>query len=277
MTQDLKNKAEAVLFASGGSIAAEEIAKLCRYKNLDEIKEALRELKSDYEQKDSSLFLIEEGQKWKLTVREAYMPVAKRIIADTELPKSIIETMAVVAWKQPIKQSEIIKIRGNKGYDHLNAIEELGFITRQKHGRTNLIKLTEKFFKYFELSGNKDIREMFKNVKKEEPSQKKVEEFVDEEEKLGKLEVYDEPKEESEEPTQDKEIIEKGEEKMEEEPKKDAEEEVKETTEDTAEETKTTEEKPAEEETTTEEPKAEEEKPADDAEKSDDTEKEKTD
>ena len=193
MSENLKNKVEAVLFASGKSVDIEEIAKLCRHYNLDEVKKALNELKDDYEKRGTALMVVDDGNKWKLTVREAHMNIAKRIVADTELTRSVIETLAVVAWKQPIKQSEVIKIRTNKAYDHIKELEEMGFLTRKRHGRTKLIKLTEKFFKYFELSGDKDIREVFKGIKEEAVSpQKKVAEFVDEEEKLGNLDVYEE-------------------------------------------------------------------------------------
>ena len=49
----------------------------------------------------------------------------------------------------------MIHIRTNKAYDHLKELEQLGFISRKKHGRTNLIKLSEKFFKYFDLPEDK--------------------------------------------------------------------------------------------------------------------------
>ncbi len=195
MEQEVKNKVESVLFSSGKAVEEEEIRKLCRIRDENEVRQALKELKEDYEKRDSALIVIDDKTKWKLTVRESYMNVAKRIIADTELSKTIIETLAVIAWKQPITQAEVIKIRTNKAYDHVHELEELGFLTRKKHGRTRMIKLTEKFFKYFELSGNKDIKEVFKSVKDEEPAdQKKMEEFVDEEEKVGQLEVYEEKK-----------------------------------------------------------------------------------
>jgi DNA-binding PadR family transcriptional regulator len=84
------------------------------------------------------------------------------IVTETELSKTIMETLAVIAFKYPIKQSDLIKIRTNKAYDHLKELEGLGYISRQKHGRTNLIKLTDKFFEYFDLPKEK-LREVFKD------------------------------------------------------------------------------------------------------------------
>ncbi|MBN1156990.1 SMC-Scp complex subunit ScpB [Candidatus Woesearchaeota archaeon] len=207
--EDLKKKVEAVLFSVGKKIELADIAKLCREKDIELVRNALGQLMHEYENKDSSLMIVEEGTKWKLTVREKYTSIVKKIVADTELSKTILETLAVVAWKNPVLQSDVIKIRTNKAYDHLDQLEEMGFIARQKHSRTKMIKLTEKFFNYFDLEGDGDIKKVFARVKEGEvkgkPEEKKpeldgmavVDEKVryDDTEKLGSLEVYDEPKE----------------------------------------------------------------------------------
>ena len=158
---DLKKKVEALLFSSGKRMSIEEISKLC-HAEPEDIKQYLIELKKEYEEKDSSLMLIEEGNFWKLTVREKYLPIVQKIVTETELSKTILETLAVIAFKYPILQSDLIKIRTNKSYDHLNELEEAGYISRQKQGRTKLIKLTEKFFKYFDLPKDK-LNEQFKD------------------------------------------------------------------------------------------------------------------
>ena len=245
---ELKKKIEALLFSSGKRMNTEEIAKLCDASQ-EAVKQCLTELKKAYDEKDSSLMLVEEGNFWKLTVREQYLPVVQKIVTETELSKTVIETLAVIAFKYPILQSDLIKIRTNKAYDHLNELEEGGYISRQKHGRTRLIKLTEKFFEYFDLPHDK-LKDQFKNfesiakaiedkekeietikeeqrkraeeMKKEDEKIKQAAESVDEipletyeseilkeeiekeekpgvivsEEKLGNLEVVDEPSEE---------------------------------------------------------------------------------
>jgi len=157
----LKSKLEALLFSSGRKMSVEELSRLSNAKT-DDIKNALVELKTEYDEKNSSVMLVNEGDSWKLTVREQFLPLVQKIITETELSKTVIETLAVIAFKYPIKQSDLIKIRTNKSYDHLKELEELGYISRQKHGRTNLIKLTQKFFEYFDLpEGN--LREKFKD------------------------------------------------------------------------------------------------------------------
>ena len=157
---ELKNKVEAILFSVGKGMDIEDMAKLCRT-NSEEIRKRLLQLKEEYDAK-GSLMLVEEGNVWKISVREKHLPVIKKLVPETELSKTMIETLAVIAWKSPVLQSDIIKVRTNKAYDHLDQLERMGFIAREKHGRTKKIKLTEKFYNYFDVKNEGDIKEKFK-------------------------------------------------------------------------------------------------------------------
>jgi len=177
----VKGKVEAILFSVGHKISLDEISKLSRSKK-DEVLVALRELQKEYDEKQSSMILVEENDSWNLTVRDHLISVVRKIVTETELPRTIIETLAVIAFKYPILQSDLIKIRTNKAYDHLLELEKSGYITRQKEGRTNLIKLTDKFFRYFDLTED-NMREKFKDfhsisqaIKEKEEDVKRIKE-----------------------------------------------------------------------------------------------------
>lgn len=157
----LKKKLEALLFSSGRKMSIEELSRLTNTRTGD-IQKTLEELKQEYDNKDSSVMIVNEGDSWKLTVKEEFLPLVQKIITETELSKTVVETLAVIAFKYPIKQSELIKIRTNKAYDHLKELEQMGYISRQKHGRTNLIKLTQKFFEYFDLR-EEQLKEKFRD------------------------------------------------------------------------------------------------------------------
>lgn len=159
--EKLKNKIEAVLFSAGKKISIEEIANLANT-STSMAHQVLTELKKIYSERDSGLMLAEEGNAWKIVVKDEFLHMVKKIVTETELTKTVMETLAVIAFKYPIKQSDLIKIRTNKAYDHLKELEEMGYITRQKHGRTKLIKLTQKFFEYFDLPEEK-LKEQFKD------------------------------------------------------------------------------------------------------------------
>jgi len=176
---ELKRRLESVLFASGKRLTTEELSKLVRERDVERIKQALYELKSDLEKKDSSIMLIEEGDSWKLQVREGYLPFVSKIVTQTELSKTILETLAVIAFKAPVLQSNVVKIRTNKAYRHLDDLEERGYITREKKGRTKLIKLTQKFFEYFDIPPQA-LKDKFKGYKALEKVIEKKEEQIEE-------------------------------------------------------------------------------------------------
>ncbi len=158
--KEIKNKIEALLFSSARSMSVDEISNLVKV-STEEVKKILEELKKKYENSEATE-LIQEGDHWKLAVRDKYVPLVSSIVTQTELSKTLMETLAVIAFKYPIKQSDVIKVRTNKAYDHLRELEEQGFITRQRYGRTRLIKLAQKFFDYFDLPREK-LKEKFKD------------------------------------------------------------------------------------------------------------------
>ncbi|MDO8660912.1 MAG: SMC-Scp complex subunit ScpB [Candidatus Woesearchaeota archaeon] len=171
---ELKNKIESVLFSTGRRLSIQELANLCREPNIDKIHQALALLKKNLGDKDSSITLHEEGDFFKLGVRDAYLSIVRKVVKKSELTKSILETLAIVAFKSPVLQSKVIAVRTNKAYDHLNQLEELGYITREKSGRTKLIKVAKKFFEYFDIPADK-LKDRFGNAERIEQALAKKE------------------------------------------------------------------------------------------------------
>ncbi|MBI3051578.1 SMC-Scp complex subunit ScpB [Candidatus Woesearchaeota archaeon] len=160
---ELRNKTEAILFAAGKKVSVDYIAKLTRTPK-EEVLKALAQLKEEYAAKGSSLLVVDDGESWKFVVRESYSPIVRKIVPTTELTKTVIETLAVIAWKAPVLQSEVIRIRTNKAYDHLSEIEKAGLISREKHGRTQLIKLAQKFYDYFDVHSEQEVKDKFRKL-----------------------------------------------------------------------------------------------------------------
>ncbi len=175
MVNELKNQIEALLFASGRKMTVEELKLYLTISSAAAIKEAIAELQKECDERQSPIMLVEEGNSWKLITREKYLSIVRKINPNTELTKTIMETLAVIAWKQPITQSEIIAIRTNKAYDHIAELEKMGFLVKEKYGRTFMLKLTQKFFDYFDLRNAQAARDMFKHIQESEETQKKLE------------------------------------------------------------------------------------------------------
>lgn len=145
-----KNKIEAVLFATGRFLSLNEIASMCGI-NPGIIKELIGELKKEYEAKNGSLEIIMQEDKYKLTIKKEYLYLTERLLSDCEFDMPTQETLAIVAYKNPVLQCDVIKIRGNKAYDHIKLLKDEGFVLSEKSGRTRLLKLTPKFFDYFDV------------------------------------------------------------------------------------------------------------------------------
>ncbi|MCB9358495.1 SMC-Scp complex subunit ScpB [Candidatus Woesearchaeota archaeon] len=168
MDEILRKKIEAILFSIGKKIHIDELLRMIKEKDKAKVVTCLIELKQKYnDSEENSLMILQDGDYWKLTIKDQYIDVAKEIGVETELSKTVMETLAVIAYKYPILQSDVIKIRTNKAYDHMKELEELGYIMRERYGRTKRIKLTQKFFEYFDLPPDK-LREKFHNVEEME-------------------------------------------------------------------------------------------------------------
>ena len=168
--EDLR-KLEAVFFISGRFLNIQE---LISYTDLNPIliREFIDKLQEKYEKLDSSIEIIEKNGMWKMDVKPEYSDIINKFATGSaEFTKAEQETLAIIAYKQPIKQSVIIKIRGNKAYDHIKKFNDLSLIKKKKTGHTHELSLADDFYDYFsvdESSGNALKHEIVKNVAEEE-------------------------------------------------------------------------------------------------------------
>ena len=151
---------EAVLFAAPKGLSIDELCSKTRL-NKKTCTKILKELQ--LERRKGGVHLAHEGGKWFFTVRSDLTPTVKDL-AVREFPKSITETLAVIAYKAPVLQSEVIKIRGNKAYDHVKYLVNKGLVASKREGRTNLLKLTSAFYEYFNMN-KKEVERELKKVK----------------------------------------------------------------------------------------------------------------
>ncbi|MBR9683609.1 SMC-Scp complex subunit ScpB [Candidatus Woesearchaeota archaeon] len=145
-----KKKVEAVLFSIGKEVSLVRLSELCDLSE-DKIKKILEELKEEYGERDHSLSVVQRGDNYKLTVKDEFIPIVSKLVEGMDLDKALMETLAVIAWKYPVVQSEVIKLRNNKAYEHIKRLMELEFVEKERFGRTFKLKLTKKFFEYFDL------------------------------------------------------------------------------------------------------------------------------
>ncbi|MDD9953508.1 MAG: SMC-Scp complex subunit ScpB [Candidatus Woesearchaeota archaeon] len=188
-----KHQVEALLFSSGKTMSEEQLTLLTKLEKAV-VHRALLALKKEYNERESAVVVVQDGNDWKMSVQNEYVPLVKNIVADTELSKACMETLGVIAYRYPkALQSSVIDVRGSGAYEHIAELEQLGFLTKVRAGRSYKLKLTDKFFEYFDVAGEKDIKSVFKHVKLPDTEQQKLGEMdvVDVEKKDDGLEVVD--------------------------------------------------------------------------------------
>lgn len=165
--EDLK-KLEAVFFVSARFLNMQE---LISYTDLNPIiiEELIEKLQEKYEREESAIEIVEKNKMWKMDVRpQFYNIINKLATGKSEFTKAEQETLGIIAFKQPIKQSVIIKIRGNKAYEHIKKFEDNGLIKKKKVGHTHELSLSDDFYDYFTFQGDNLPQESLKIENTEE-------------------------------------------------------------------------------------------------------------
>lgn len=158
-SKELENmkKIEAALFLSARYLSLNELVLLTDINPLS-IKETIEKIIEKYNKEDSPIEIIKTENMWKMDVKPEYASMINKLATGTsEFTKAEQETLAVIAYKQPIKQSIVIKIRGNKAYDHIKRFIEIGLINSKKLGHTKELRLSDEFYDYFHLSKNGEV------------------------------------------------------------------------------------------------------------------------
>ena len=116
------------------------------------IEEGLIELMNDYAHRNSALEIVETNLGYSLQLKSAYNNLLKDLIP-AELGKGALRTLAAIALKNPILQTDLIELRGSSAYQQVSELVELGFIRKkpQTNGRSYWLEVTDKFHQYFEI------------------------------------------------------------------------------------------------------------------------------
>jgi segregation and condensation protein B len=147
-------KVEAALFVAGKYLNLQDLIMLTDI-NPIMLKEILRKLEKKYA--EGALVLISKNNSWKMDVNSKYHYLVNKLATGkAEFTKAEQETLAVIAYKQPLKQSILIKIRGNKAYDHIRKFVELGLVIAKELGHTKELNLSEDFYDYFNVQNKEE-------------------------------------------------------------------------------------------------------------------------
>ncbi|MFM7322893.1 MAG: SMC-Scp complex subunit ScpB [Armatimonadota bacterium] len=148
---------EALLFASGEPLSVRELEKATEWDG-DAVREALEELGRSLRDGERGLVLVEIAGGWQLATRPEYAAAVGRLLAPraNRLSKPALETVTIVAYRQPVTQLEIEAIRGVACDAVLRTLMERELIheagRKPTPGRPILYGTTPAFLHYFGLA-----------------------------------------------------------------------------------------------------------------------------
>ena len=159
----LKGRIEAILFVSGEAVAIRDLAKALQTGE-KELKAALKEIGSEYDYEQRGFMLKRFGEKVQLATRPLYSEDVLRMLQPVQqqsLSQAAMETLAVVAYKQPVTRGEVEQIRGVKCDYSLQSLMIKGLIQevgrKDTIGRPILYGTTDTFLSHFGIEGLEDL------------------------------------------------------------------------------------------------------------------------
>ena len=139
---------EATLFGAGRSMSVTELCDSLGYDE-DEMLDCLYSLRSTLKRRrGGALQIAEVGDRWAIEVKP---DIAEHLPkeAKTELPKKLLKAASLIAYHQPMSQSRLVELLGQKAYDYVRELAQYGMIDRRKDGNTRRLTTTRRFSEAF--------------------------------------------------------------------------------------------------------------------------------
>jgi segregation and condensation protein B len=147
---------EAILYLKGKALSLAELAALAGL-DQDEAELALITLMADYAHRDTALEIHQDGSRYSLQLRDGLGDLVSNLLP-VDLSTAALRTLATIALKRRILQSDLVELRGSGAYDHIKELLAQNFIERrrQSDGRSYWLSLSEKFHRTFAVQGLED-------------------------------------------------------------------------------------------------------------------------
>mgnify|MGYP006083686261 CR=1 FL=1 len=145
---DLEALLEATIFSAGRSLRGEELCELLGYP-IEEVKEALESLiATSKRRRGSALQMVEVAGRFAIEVKPG---IADHLPKETksEIPQKLLKAAALIAYHQPMQQSRLVELLGQKAYDHIRELAQAGLVDRRRTGNTRRLTTTLRFSEVF--------------------------------------------------------------------------------------------------------------------------------
>jgi segregation and condensation protein B len=167
---------EAALYVAGRPLDLKTLCSVLRTRSEAKVQRLARMLAEEYKSRNTSLEILELADgRFVFQLKADFTPQVRRLAIRPLLSTGPLKTLAYIAFRQPVLQTQVIAVRGNHAYGHVKQLEELGLIVRERARRGRVVRTTEFFADYFGLSHDlrvmkRQLGEVFKDYDKPEGS-----------------------------------------------------------------------------------------------------------
>jgi segregation and condensation protein B len=157
-------KLEAALYVAGRPLKINILGSIIGTRSKRKIRSLVNILLTTYQKREGALELLElQNERFVLQLKPQYVTYVKRLALRPLLSKGPLKTLAYIAYRQPVTQTKVISVRGSHTYKHIKELKTLNLITAETFGRTKLLRTTDAFADYFNLSH--DLRTIKRQLK----------------------------------------------------------------------------------------------------------------
>ena len=166
---DATAKIESALYSAGRPLSVEDLIRASgtesRPKTLALLDSIMKKTKNAF--KSIEIIILPDGN-YVFQLKPEYSSSVRKYASKPILSKATQKTLSYIAFEQPVSSKQLLEIRGSGVYVHLKELRQLNFIENQNIGRMKIYSTTEKFQKYFGISGDVNIlrQKLFKKIRK---------------------------------------------------------------------------------------------------------------
>ncbi|MFX1573078.1 MAG: SMC-Scp complex subunit ScpB [Promethearchaeota archaeon] len=180
-----RNLIEASLYAAGRPLSIEEISNKLEISK-KEVEELINLVAFDYMERSTALVIAQIGDRYQMQIKPEYTEKVSKFAKGGAIAERYLRTLTIIALKQPILKSTVVKLRGSGAYEHVKYLIDNGFIDAVKKGRTHELTTTDKYSDMFGLPKDKIElkRVMIKQLGVEEVTSSEQPEEIEDEQNI---------------------------------------------------------------------------------------------
>lgn len=165
---------EAALYVAGRPLDLNDLCSVLKTRSKNKARQTIDKLMQEYGVRNTALEILElKNERFVLQLKAEFTPHVRKFVNRPLLSVGPLKTLSYIAYRQPISQKRVIDVRGRHAYGHVKTLREMGLVSSERSGRSQLLRTTEYFADYFGLSLDtaamkKELKHVFEEPSKQE-------------------------------------------------------------------------------------------------------------